>query len=126
MNLQEAKEFADASLKKHKLDIKGWRFEFDTATRRFGACFYSKKLITISTDLTELNSEEQVKDTILHEIAHALCKPEDHHNFTWETACMITGAIPKACYSSETVICSKEAILLQRASKLDALKDFKL
>jgi hypothetical protein len=51
----------------------------DSAVRRFGTCRYSRKLITLSRQLIELNDQARVLDTILHEIAHALAGPKTGH-----------------------------------------------
>ena len=70
MNLKDAEELALSLMRKHGLSH--WEFGFDRAKRRFGACNFSKKRISLSKYLTEVNEIEQVRDTILHEIAHAL------------------------------------------------------
>jgi hypothetical protein len=72
MNLIKTEKLANELLKKHGLINKGWRFEFDNAPRRFGCCKYRSKRITLSKKLTELNDEENVLDTILHEMAHLI------------------------------------------------------
>lgn len=80
-----------------------WSFKFDSAVRRFGACYKHKNLITISRKLTELNDEAQVRDTILHEIAHALAPARAHHNRQWKSIAKAIGANPERCYDSSTV-----------------------
>jgi hypothetical protein len=81
MDLTKAKKLATRLLKKHKLA--GWKFSFDSAVRRYGCCNYSKKRITISKKLTAVREEVNVKNTILHEIAHALVGPGHKHNEVW-------------------------------------------
>lgn len=68
--LEDAKILAELWIEHHNLV--GWSFEFDNAQKRFGCCNFNKKRITLSRILTTLNSEAEVEDTILHEIAHAL------------------------------------------------------
>ena len=100
MNLYEAAHLARSLMKEHGLD--GWAFAFDHARRRFGACNYTRKRITLSRPLVLLNGMDEIRDTVLHEIAHALC-PDDGHGPRWRAKCREIGAKPKRCYSDETV-----------------------
>ncbi len=80
----------------------GWHFKFDHAHRRFGSCRPRSKIITLSKPLTLLNPEEKVRDTLLHEIAHALT-PGDNHGPRWKAMCVRIGAKPERCYSESDV-----------------------
>ena len=53
-------------------DLHDWSFAFNRRKRAFGLCDYTRRTIFLSADLTELNDEAEVSDTLLHEIAHAL------------------------------------------------------
>jgi predicted SprT family Zn-dependent metalloprotease len=79
-----------------------WKFQFDHARRRFGSCQYGRKLITLSRPLTLLNDPEQVRDTVLHEIAHALT-PGGGHGARWKARCLEIGARPARCYTDQAV-----------------------
>jgi hypothetical protein len=102
MKLNEAKELAIELMNKHGIIEQGWRFEFDNAKRRFGCCKYGSRRITLSLYLTELNKVEEVKDTILHEIAHALC-PRQGHNSVWRRKAIEIGCSGNRCYSTDKV-----------------------
>ena len=52
-----------------------WRFRFDHAKRRAGACTHTSRTISLSGPLTDLYDEGTIRGVILHEIAHALVGP---------------------------------------------------
>lgn len=104
MNLDRARTLAIELLEEHDLYTGGWYFEFDNSKRRFGSCQYRTKRITLSTVLTELNDEETVKDTILHEIAHALVGFNHHHDWVWKQKALEIGCDGERCYSVEDVL----------------------
>ena len=99
MKLSDAKKLAVSLIKGHGLTE--WSFEFDRAVRRFGCCHFKDKKITLSSKLVELNSEEQVTDTILHEIAHALVGRGHGHNRVWRRQALSIGCSGARCYSNE-------------------------
>lgn len=101
MNITEAGHLARNLMNEHGLHT--WRFEFDNAKRRFGACRYRTRTISLSKPLTEANDYVEVVDTILHEIAHALT-PRAGHGAEWKKMCIKIGAKPERCYSSEEVV----------------------
>lgn len=100
MDPHVAKTLALELMRKHGLA--GWRFRYDLARRRFGCCIPSEKIIALSRPLVLLNSVEQVRDTILHEIAHALT-PGDHHGAKWKAMCRRIGAKPERCFKPDQV-----------------------
>jgi predicted SprT family Zn-dependent metalloprotease len=53
--------------------------------------------------LTELNGEAEVRDTLLHEIAHALAGPLAGHGLAWRELALKVGATPKRCYGADEV-----------------------
>ena len=93
-----------------------WTFLFDRAIRRFGNCNYTKRQISLSAKLTLLNDEPVVRETLLHEIAHARpakrrarAEMESHRPFDrlqrptllWRRSCpadaTICGPLPNVC-----------------------------
>ena len=102
MLLKDAKTLALLHMEEHGVDDK-FTFEFEDCKRTLGRCHYLTKKITLSKWYAELNNEEEVEDTILHEIAHALAWINDRctgHNATWKKWARKVGATPKACSKS--------------------------
>ena len=64
--------------------LKKWRFRFDHSTRRAGSCRYHDRTITLAFDLARSGTDEDIRDTILHEIAHALTGPRHNHDAVWQ------------------------------------------
>jgi len=72
MNIIEAEKIARNLMEQHGLTAGGWVFKFDGAKSRLGQCNYTRKTITISRHMAGTGTVENVTQTMLHEIAHAL------------------------------------------------------
>lgn len=107
MQLLEVITLGNKLMQQHGLTQRGWVFELDNAKRRFGVCSYRKRKISISRVLASLNDVLTVKDTILHEIAHALVGGGHGHNQIWKNKCIEIGAKPNRCYSHDDVFTPK-------------------
>jgi predicted SprT family Zn-dependent metalloprotease len=70
-----------------------WSFSFNRRKREMGLCLYEPKLIQLSLHFVLLNDDEAIRDTILHEIAHALVGPGHGHDAIWKWKCLEVGAI---------------------------------
>ena len=68
---------AERMLDEHGLSEKGWTFRFDNAKKRLGQCQFGPKLITMSRRMADAVDEEEVRQTMLHEVAHALLPSRD-------------------------------------------------
>jgi predicted SprT family Zn-dependent metalloprotease len=97
MNTDRAYTLANDLMMDHELD--GWHFAFDRSIRRFGCCDYTHHKITLSRSLTEMNDEDEVRDTILHEIAHALVGHDHAHDMVWRQKAREVGCRAQRCYS---------------------------
>lgn len=100
MKLSEAKALALKLFSEHNLD---WTFQFDNAHRRFGVCRYRSRIISISRSLTELNDESKVRDTLLHEIAHAIVGMGTKHGRVWQLKAREIGCNGSRCYKEREV-----------------------
>jgi predicted SprT family Zn-dependent metalloprotease len=103
MNLIEAENLAVSLMKQNGIWELGWRFSYGRALVEFGSCNYTTKVIKLSKHLTSLNNIEQVKDTILHEIAHAIAGFKAGHGYEWKLACIRIGAKPEQYYVKSDV-----------------------
>lgn len=123
MELLEAENYAKEVMQSNNLT--DWSFQFDKAKKRFGYCNYTKKIISISKHLTLLNPEEIVKNTILHEVSHALSGYKAGHGILWKKVMISLGGSPVRCYGNEvitpklkyTAYCKNCGFSLQRKTK---------
>jgi predicted SprT family Zn-dependent metalloprotease len=74
-----------------------WSFQFDRAVRRLGVCNYRTQTIGLSKQLTALNDEDRVRNTILHEIAHALVGSGHGHDYVWQAKARQIGCDGQRC-----------------------------
>jgi predicted SprT family Zn-dependent metalloprotease len=72
MDMTQAKRIANELMDEQDLIDLGWTFAFDNATSRLGACHHAKRLISMSRHFVAAADEEAVRQTMIHEIAHAL------------------------------------------------------
>ena len=86
-------------LREHSLD--DWRVVADHAKTRAGACRFRTKTISLSRPLTALHDEELVRDTILHEIAHALVGPTHGHDRVWRATARQIGCSGERLVSAD-------------------------
>ena len=95
-----------------------YKFEFDNSKRRFGCCcvFRSspwadvRRWISLSKPLCSINLDKlqtKIKDTILHEIAHALAihvnPSAPAHGRLWEHIAKQIGCDGRRCYNDEEI-----------------------
>jgi len=100
MKLEQAEGLAKHLMRLHGLPCE-WSFVFDRSKVRFGKCDYRRQQISLSRHLVELNGEEEVQDTILHEIAHALAPRGAGHGPKWRSLAIAIGCNGRRCYGHE-------------------------
>lgn len=93
--ISEGKMLARQLMNEHGLQ--NWRLVVDDAKKRFGLCQHRTKTISISQRHFLYSPEADIRDTILHEIAHALVGPGHGHNRVWKAKCVEIGAKPLRC-----------------------------
>jgi len=100
MELAQAQKLAEHLMQLHQLPAT-WSFAFDRSKVRFGKCHYGKKEISLSRHLVELNDEREVRETILHEIAHALAPCGAGHGPAWKALARAIGCSGQRCYGPD-------------------------
>ena len=79
--------------------LREWSFAFNRRKRSLGVCYYERKRIELSVYYIARNEEPSIRDTILHEIAHALAGRRAGHGAAWKAICRALGATPQRCDS---------------------------
>jgi predicted SprT family Zn-dependent metalloprotease len=77
--------------------LHAWSFRFNRRKKAMGMCYYHLRRIELSTYFVRHNGPEEILDTLLHEIAHALSGPDHAHDVVWKRKCMEIGARPVRC-----------------------------
>ncbi len=99
MDLRDAYALAEHLLEVHGLPA--WTVAYDSAKRRAGVCRFATRTLGLSAPLTTLHSEAEVRDTILHEIAHALVGPRHGHDETWRRTAVAIGCSGERCVAAD-------------------------
>lgn len=102
MHLADAERMARELMERWQCD--GWEFRWSNSKLRFGQVsrirnlYYgtvSSQTLSLSRPLTKVNTEDEVRDTILHEIAHIKAGLEHKHGPEWRKWCRIVGCRPE-------------------------------
>lgn len=95
MDLAEAFDMAERLVVQHGLT--GWKVQLDNAKRRAGVCRFGDRVIGLSAPLTRMHRSDEVRDTVLHEIAHALVGPTHGHDAVWQATARRIGSSGTRC-----------------------------
>lgn len=89
MNIKDAEVLAKSllvqTIEKGWIDSE-WSFEWTRSRKLFGFCDYDQRKIFLSSFLVRYMKHTDVKETILHEIAHAMCEWGEGHGEKWKDA----------------------------------------
>lgn len=94
--LDSVARLARELMAKHQLNQ--WSFQFDNGTKRGGCCHYATQLLSLSHEFAKRASDEEIRDTILHEIAHALVGKEHRHDEVWRAKALQIGCSGRRCH----------------------------
>jgi len=92
MDKDQAQFLAESLMKEHGLGKK-WKFKWIRSYHKYGQCDWMFKEIRLSKPFVKVNEEFEVRNTILHELAHAKCHKHGHNKF-WKAWCIKLGARP--------------------------------
>lgn len=81
--------------------LAGWSVQFDDASRRAGRCSYETRVIGLTRLYCLTVPADEVRNTILHEIAHALVGPEHNHDAVWKARARAIGCTGERCHDVE-------------------------
>jgi predicted SprT family Zn-dependent metalloprotease len=95
MDLNQAEGMTRELMNDHGLE--GWTFAWDYHKSRYGSTNSARRIITLSKPLTYHRELMHVRNTILHEIAHAIVGVQHGHNIIWKTMAQRIGADGKRC-----------------------------
>jgi SprT protein len=95
VQLSEVERLADRLMRQHGLAH--WSFAFNRRKRSLGLCRYTLKRLELSRHFAEAHEEPEIRDVILHEIAHALAGHVAAHGPRWKAICKEIGATPERC-----------------------------
>lgn len=84
MDWDDARRLAAALLREHGLADSGWKFETSRGLNTLGHCCWSSRTIRLSLHFIRMNEATLVRETLLHEIAHALAGPGTGHGPAWK------------------------------------------
>lgn len=84
-------------LKEHGLQH--WSFQFDWSHTRAGVCMLDLQTISVSVRHCMKSTLAEVRNTILHEVAHAIAGPRHHHDAVWYEIALRIGCTAKRTHN---------------------------
>src|SRR6476661_4920162 len=94
VNLHEIESFAKDLIKEH---CPTYRFEWSRGTTVHGQCSYTRRVIKLSKPYALVATQDQIFNTITHEIAHAVVGSGHGHDFVWQNKHRQLGGNGKRC-----------------------------
>lgn len=95
MNLSEADNIARLLVAEHLGSP--WRVAWNNRKTVMGVCDHAHMVIGLSRPFFRINGEAELRDTVLHEIAHAIVGHGHGHDAAWRSKARTLGATPQRC-----------------------------
>lgn len=105
LDFGQAQDLCINKMREHGLSPIDWKFQWMNSRNALGQTRFRRRwtangehifgLICLSKPYVEILSEEEILDTILHEIAHALAGPGENHGNVWKMHARAIGARPE-------------------------------
>lgn len=102
ITLEAAENLANELIEKYRnnsigFPLHGYTFKWNNRRQAYGVCSYIKKEIQLSKILTVVCTHDQVENTILHEIAHAIAGSDAGHGYRWQKIARQIGCDGSRC-----------------------------
>jgi SprT protein len=99
---QQLQDMFNALRIKHPI-MRAYKLEWSNGKRRLGYCNPYYKIVSVSMHHVRGSEDNEVIDTLLHEVAHAIAEERakargvriKSHGFEWRNACREVGAKPE-------------------------------
>lgn len=92
---KRAEEIIREEMNKHGLIEAGWTFKFGRACKEFGSCNERRKQLNFSATIAALNTEDDFRECVRHEVAHAKAGNRAGHGRVWKMMALAVGANPQ-------------------------------
>lgn len=100
MNIQQITQLGYQLMDEHGLI--GWSIVWDNARKRGGQCRYNTRTISLSRLIVPTWEDAEIRNVLLHEIAHALT-PGHSHDAVWRRKLISMGGDGSRTHSNATV-----------------------
>lgn len=100
MDGQQLSVMVHAVMEEHGLTALGWVFALDDSVARAGCCQHGDKIISLSKHILKHDAKD-VRNILLHEVAHALAGPSQGHSPRWKEIALRIGNDGRRCHSLE-------------------------
>lgn len=104
MNLKEAEELAYSLMRQWGLLDAGWRLQWFESIRVNGRCNDVRRIIALNHRYAATAPEHEIRNTILHEIAHALIGCKHKHNALWQRTARSIGCTGERCATNSEML----------------------
>lgn len=91
-DLDRVRQIAAAVMDAH-LEPGSWSFDLDNAKTRAGQCDFGRRRITVSRYIALRSTDDEVRQVLLHEVAHALAGARAGHGPAWRRAAGAIGYV---------------------------------